>query len=145
LPARRWRLEKHFPKRYFNAVGRIYLFECSLCHYRTKVAGGATIGIHCEVQTVACRDCRELFDVFTRIRQRESVGPKWADKFLGFNQAEIPPVVLLGAATNLGWQTFPLACPVNAQHFVEPWQDPGRCPRCGNFMEKNGFPFRSWD
>ncbi len=126
-------------------MGRTYQFECLLCHYRTQVVGGAASGVHCEVQTVTCRNCRELFDVCTRLRRRESLGPKWADKFLGFNQQEIPPVVLASSSTQLGWQTFPLACPVQPQHFVETWQDPGRCPRCGSFMEKNGFPFRAWD
>jgi len=56
-------------------------------------------------------------------------------------------VILRDGAANqrLVWQKFPPACPVGAKHLVEPWRDPGRCPRCGNFMEKNGLPFRRWD
>lgn len=45
----------------------------------------------------------------------------------------------------LVWRDTKLICPVEADHFIEPWNDPGRCPRCGNFMERNGIPFRAWD
>jgi hypothetical protein len=122
-------------------MGKTYVFECGLCHYRAKVSGGADSGVDCEVQTIACRDCRELFDVFRRARgQAAPVG-----KFKS-GSPEIPPVALPGSpARAKGWQKFDLSCPANRKHFVEPWKDPGRCPRCGNFLEKSGFPFRTWD
>jgi hypothetical protein len=74
-------------------------------------------------------------------------------KFPGFYRPEIPPVVLRGSSVNpkrgqprpLVWRKFKLACPVEPKHFVEAWNDPGRCPRCGNFLEKSGLPFRLWD
>ena len=124
-------------------MGRTYLFECSLCQYRAKISGGADSGLHCEVQTVRCRDCRELFDVFTRVRRR----PGAVAKFLQFFRPEIPPVVLRGggAGQPLVWEKFKLTCPVQPKHLVEAWNDPGRCPRCCNFLEKNGLPFRLWD
>ncbi len=132
-------------------VGKTHLFECPQCHYRAKVSGGADGGWHCEIQTVVCRDCRELFDVFTR--QRRRAGAAESVKFPGFYRPEIPPAVLGDSSVNpspkplprLIWRDYKLACPVEPVHFVEPWRDPGRCPRCGNFMEKNGFPFRVWD
>ena len=94
---------------------------------------------------MACRDCRELFDVFIRVRRRASAD-KAAAKFPGFFRPEIPPVVLRdGTSARLVWQKFKPACPMEPRHFVEPWNDPGRCPRCGNFMEKSGFPYRRWD
>ena len=126
-------------------MGRTYLFECPKCQYRAKLSGGADSGIHCEVQTVVCRDCRELRDVFTKVRRRAGAA---GIKFPGFFQPEIPPLMILpegSAGRRLTWQKFPLACPVQAKHFVEAWKDPGRCPRCGNFMEKNDFPSRAWD
>ena len=131
--------------REFETVGKTYQFECSHCHYRAKVSGGADSGIHCEVQTVVCHDCRELMDVFTKVRRREDASEKI--KFPGFFRPEIPPVILRDAAVagRLVWQKFPPACPVQAKHCVEIWNDPGRCPRCGCFMEKNGLPFRRWD
>jgi hypothetical protein len=126
-------------------MGRTYQFECPQCHYRARISGGADSGLHCEVQTVVCRDCRELLDVFTKVRRRE--GASEAIKFPAFFRPEIPPVILRDASIKaaLVWQKFSPACPVAAKHFVEAWNDPGRCPRCGNFMEKNGLPFRRWD
>jgi hypothetical protein len=132
-------------------MGRTYLFECPLCQYRAKLSGGADSGVHCEVQTVTCRDCKELFDVFTRVRQREDAAEKI--KFPAFHRPEIPPVILRDSlfsprrepARRLVWKKCALACPVEPKHFVEAWKDPGRCPRCGSFMEKSGLPFRLWD
>jgi hypothetical protein len=131
---------------YFRDVGRTYHFECPYCHYRADISGGADSGIHCEIQTVACRDCRELYDVFTRLRRAETDGGK-KPRFPGFFRPEIPPVILREASgkRRLIWQKFQPACPVEAKHFVETWKDPGRCPRCGNCMEKMGLPFRLWD
>ena len=133
-------------------MGRTYIFECPQCQYRTQVSGGADSGVHCRVQTVICRDCRELYDVLIRVRRRAGA-PLKAGKFPGFDRPEIPPVVLREGSVNpkreqpapLVWQDLALACPRWPKHFVEPWNDPGRCPRCGNFLEKNGLPFRLWD
>jgi hypothetical protein len=132
-------------------VGKTYLFECPQCQYRVKISGGADAGLHCEIQTVICHACRELFDAFTRRRQR--AGAAVSIRFPGFYRPDIPPVILGQSSVNrtaaplapLEWHDCELACPVNADHTVERWNDPGRCPRCGNFMEKNGFPFRAWD
>lgn len=122
-------------------MGKTYVYECGLCHYRVKVSGGADSGLDCEVQTIACRDCRELFDVFMRVRRQAATAGRFKSRHL-----EIPPVALSGSpARQAGWQKFELACPVDVKHHVEAWNDPARCPRCGNYLEKNGFPFRVWD
>jgi hypothetical protein len=134
-----------------NPVGRTYLFECPYCQYRAKISGGADSGLHCQVQTVVCRDCRELFDVFTRVRRRAGAGA--TGRFRGFYRPEIPPPVLVDNSrppaqpkpAPLVWEPRKPACPVDPTHRVEPWKDPGRCPRCGNFVEKSGLPFRLWD
>jgi hypothetical protein len=107
--------------------------------------------LHCEIQTVVCRDCRQLYDVFTRQRRRADAVD--LVRFPGFHRPEIPPSVLGESSVNppakplapLIWRETKLTCPVNAEHYVEEWRDPGRCPRCGNFMERNGFPYRAWD
>lgn len=127
-------------------MGRTYNFECPLCHYQAKVSGGADSGVHCEVQTVLCVDCRELLDVFTRLHLEESAVAR-KPKFPGFFRPEVPPVVLADATgmRRLVWHKFKPACPVNIQHKVESWSDPGRCPRCGSYMEKLGIPHRLWD
>ena len=131
--------------RAFEPVGKTYQFECPQCHYRAKISGGADSGIHCEVQTVVCRDCRELMDVFTKVRRRE--GGDEQIKFPGFFRPEIPPVILREGkkGERLVWQKCVVSCPLDSKHRVEVWNDPGRCPRCGNFLERNGFPFRRWD
>src|SRR5207248_3422048 len=51
-----------------NGMGRSYWFECSKCGYRAKVSGGADRGLHFFVQTIACRDCKQLYDAVTRLR-----------------------------------------------------------------------------
>lgn len=127
-------------------MGRTYHFACPLCHYRADISGGTDSGVHCEVQTVTCRECRELYDVFIRLRRKETDMDK-KPKFPGFFKPEIPPVILRdgSAQRRLIWQTFLPTCPVNPKHKVESWKDPGRCPRCGSFMEKSGLPYRHWD
>jgi len=132
-------------------VGKTYLFECPQCQYRVKISGGADEGVHCEIQTVVCHECRQLYDIPLRQRRRDGAGD--VVRFPGFQQPDIPPVVLGESSVTpsdkplplLVWRTIEMICPVNPEHSVEPWRDPGRCPRCGNFMEKNGFPFRAWD
>jgi hypothetical protein len=125
-------------------MGKTYLFECGLCHYRVKVSGGSDAGVDCHTQTLLCHDCRELFDVFTRVRRQSSpVG-----KFQALHP-EIPPAALAGSpARKKSWEAAGLTCPMEhdrIKHRVEAWKDPGRCPRCGSFMEKNGVAFRVWD
>jgi hypothetical protein len=132
-------------------VGKTYHFECPLCQYGAKISGGADAGLNCEIQTISCRDCRQLYDVFIKVRRRPGAMEKV--KFPGFFRPEIPPVVLRESTSRpskelpakMIWQKFDLMCPVDAKHFVTAWKDPGRCPRCGCFMDKAGFPFRSWD
>ena len=122
-------------------MGKTYLFECGLCHYRVKTSGGMDAGVDCDVQTVVCRDCRELFDVYTRVRRLSS--PMGKFKLLNL---EIPPAALVGSpARKKDWEKLSPACPRSGKHRVEAWRDPGRCPRCGNYMGKNGLAFRVWD
>ena len=122
-------------------MGKTYQFECELCQYRVRVAGGADEGMNCEVQTVTCRECRELFDVFTRVRRRTAAAAKF--KTL---RPETPPVLLREfSLPPPEWKKIEPACPVSAQHHVEPWNNPGRCPRCGCWLERSGLPWRIWD
>jgi hypothetical protein len=133
-------------------VGKTFQFECPQCQYRAKISGGADSGLDCDVQTIVCRSCRELFDVFTRVR-RVAGEKEFPRKFSAFNRPEIPTVILReslfanrrGAPRKFEWRKLKLQCPVEPKHFVEAWKNPGRCPRCGNFLEQNGFAFRLWD
>jgi hypothetical protein len=133
-------------------MGRTFHYHCTQCQYRADLSGGADSGLNCDVQTILCRECRELFDVFTRVRR--VVGHReFAQKFSAFVPPEIPPVILrdslparkLAAPRRFEWQKIKPACPVTAKHFVEAWTHPGRCPRCHAFMEQEGLPFRVWE
>ena len=134
-------------------MGKTFHFECPWCQYRAQVSGGADEGVHCELQTIICRDCRELMDVPTRLRQREPEKAMAHRPNAFRSRFELPPVVLRNGSFHqlnsvirpLVWQEFKLSCPKDTRHFVEPWKDPGRCPRCGNYMEKSGWPFRLWE
>lgn len=133
-------------------VGKTFHFECPQCQYRAAVSGGAESGVNCRVQTILCRDCRKLFDVFTQVR-RVAGHTEFGRNFPAFTGPEIPPVILRyslfalkrAAPRQFEWHKMKLACPVSAKHFVEPWKNPGRCPRCHAFLEQQGLPLRVWD
>lgn len=136
----------------FQQMGKTFHYQCPQCQYRANISGGTDSGVDCEVQTIVCRECRELFDVFTRVRRL--VGHReFARKFTAFARPEIPPVILRNSLfaskaaepRRYEWQKEKPVCPVAAKHFVEPWKHPGRCPRCHAFMEPAGLPFRVWD
>lgn len=145
-------------------MGRTFQFECPQCQYRATVSGGADHGVNCAVQTIVCHDCHRLFDVLTRLRQRADevepppVPPKSVRTRLPAG-ATIPPVRLMenqrgdfsskpdeSVATSIWrWIELKPVCPVANFHRIEFWNVPGRCPRCGNYLEKNAFPYRLWD
>jgi hypothetical protein len=135
-------------------MGRSYLFECSKCGYKASVSGGADTGFEFYVQTAACRDCRILFDSVVRLRVPDT-GLKIPSDIqrMRFRKAEQGPPPTFEAAVNrlppigkkFKWVTFKLRCAISVMHRVRPWNEPGKCPRCGNFMEKNSLPFRYWD
>ncbi len=144
-------------------MGRSYWFECSKCGYRVRVSGRPDRGVNLFVQTVHCRDCRELHDAVTRIKipdeVRDPVPPngspgvprplKLPARSWGANG---PPSfqVALGRLSYTGfarfkWLDFKLQCPVSPSHSVQAWRDPGKCPKCGVFLEKSAVPYRIWD
>jgi len=140
-------------------MGRSYWFECPKCGYRTKVSGRADRGLSFFVQTILCRDCRELYDSVTRLRvPDESAG--WG-RFAGWQRTRLqnpqqgfrapPPFqAALNRLPQTGvkrfkWVSFKVQCPVSAAHRVRTWNDPDKCPRCGVFLEKGALPYRLWD
>lgn len=118
-------------------MGRTYAFECPKCNYRAHVAGGASEGLHFSVQTIACADCKALYDAVTRYkasaRQRENP-PKFAAVL-----NRLPP------RGPRHWLKFKPDCPVSPRHHIRPWKQPDKCPKCGTFLEPGALPFRIWD
>lgn len=142
-------------------MGRSYWFECVKCGYRAKVSGREDRGLNCFVQTIVCRDCRELYDAVTRIRVVQRKRAEGAGKPTGARQMKFlaeewapdrPPVfqsvvnrLLLMGSGRSEWVHFRLRCPVSTLHRVESWNDPAKCPKCGLPLEKNVLPYRIWD
>jgi len=151
---------------YLNVMGRTYHFDCPLCRYQARVSGGADTGLNCAVQTIICLDCHRLFDVFTRLRRLAdndepvpATVPARSGRRLLPTGIMIPPLRLLENVWNVfspkrrpsspakqwHWENVKPVCPVAGSHRIKIWNAPGRCPRCGNYLDKNGFPFRLWD
>ena len=164
-PVTSW-IARRRPKLYLKNMGRTFYLDCPYCQYRARVSGGADAGVNCVVQTIVCLDCRRLFDVFTRLRLRdgeEELVPADAKTRSGRNllptAVVIPPFRLVdnpwsvfapGPRSSVPpkqrrWAEVKPVCPVAGFHRIKTWNSPGRCPRCGNYLEKSGFPYRLWD
>ena len=140
-------------------MGRSYWFECPKCGYRAKVSGRADRGLNFVVQTILCRDCKQLYDAVTRLRVPAK--PDGLRSFAGWRLARMldatpsvssPPGFqsVLNRLPQTGvkrfrWLAFNLQCPVSALHRVRSWSDPDRCPKCGVYLEKGALPYRLWD
>jgi hypothetical protein len=122
-------------------MGRTYAFECPKCEYRAHVAGGADEGAHFAVQTIACADCKALYDVVIRLkaspRQKENP-PRTAPEF----SVALNRLPLRGARH---WLKFKPACPVSPLHRIRPWKRPDKCPKCGTFLEVGALHYCLWD
>ncbi len=140
-------------------MGRSYWFECSKCGYRAQVSGGPDRGLNFFLQTVACSDCRQLFDAVTRVRVADESGlglwsalsswRRWTKLSL---DPGIPPSFqsVLNRLPYKGvkrfrWLNFKLQCPLSPFHRVETWNAPNKCPRCGFYLERNVLPYRIWE
>jgi hypothetical protein len=135
-------------------MARSFLFECSRCRYRAVVVGGEDRAAHCFVQTVQCHECRQLFDVPVRLR----VGLDAVQLRQRLNRRLFPgrPLELDRPAPGWNlrlarvpqaarWATVKLRCPSIPWHRVQPWNQPGPCPRCGDPLEGTLVPWRAWD
>jgi hypothetical protein len=140
-------------------MGRSYWFECPKCGYRAKVSGRADRGLSFFVQTILCRDCKDLYDAVTRLRVPDEsagwgrLGGSQMTRILNSQRGlRVPPAfqAALNRLPQTGvkhfkWLSFKIQCPVSAVHRVRSWSEPDRCPRCGVFLEKSALPYRLWD
>jgi len=143
-------------------MGRSYIFECAKCGYRAKVSGRADRGVAFFVQSILCRDCKELYDAVVRVLAPDGAAQRirrgqgmlrlpiaGADgRGRGGNaptfEAMLKRMPFRGAR-RFKWVQFKLLCPVSPYHRVHSWTEPAGCPRCGAYLEKNAVPFRIWD
>ena len=123
-------------------MGRTYSYECAKCGYRAMVAGGEAHGIELSVQSIVCKDCKQLHDVVIALRTPENAAPLTAAPSFEDIMKRLP---LFLSAGPLRWEHFSLVCPVSENHDVKEWREPGRCPRCHVFMERSPHPFRQWE
>jgi hypothetical protein len=102
--------------------------------------GGIAEGLDVIAQTIQCADCREIRDAVIALRVPLDAPP----------YSSAPPLedVINPLQPNRPgawrWDHFEPACLMDSSHEVEPWNQPGKCPRCGVFLEATGLPFRQW-
>ena len=137
------------------------MFECSRCGYRAKVSGRADRGGLCFVQTIVCKDCKELYDAVVRVKAAEfepadlrkrAVGPQGPKLGTQPRRPAAPPAfqsvlnrLALPGAKWYRWMDFNLRCPKSATHRIEIWNELDPCPRCGVCLEKHPLAYRIWD
>jgi hypothetical protein len=138
-------------------MGRTYLFECSHCGYQAKVSGGVDDGFRRITQTIECLDCKDLHDVPIRTRatevnvckSREKWGAKPFTTIAGGSDpslfCKLTDRMLTTGLSETKWSMLKPACPHSSRHRVRPWNSPGRCPRCGTYLERTLMPYRIWD
>ena len=140
-------------------MGRSYWYECPKCGYRAKVSGRADRGLNFFIQTISCRDCRELYDAVTRVRVVDEASPWggglcWRNMGLPKAKPRVQPPPTFQAVLNrlmprgakrFRWLTYKPQCPVSAFHRVRIWNHPDKCPKCGIHLEQGAVAYRLWD
>ena len=38
-----------------------------------------------------------------------------------------------------------IECPRKASHPIRKWQEPGKCPKCADYLQRGAMPYREWD
>jgi hypothetical protein len=155
-----------------HLMGRTYSYDCPKCGYSAKVCGGEDRGLYCKVRTYACLDCHALYDAIIEARvpvdsvRRGPETPRLTLNRLGtatVRAGREPRIegrqkLMGGAALSephnhlpptgrgaLTWVKREPRCPVSRFHRMEPWKQPGQCPRCRTFLEQSLLPFRVWE
>jgi len=119
---------------------------------------GVERGPQLVVQTIHCLECRELHDAVIELKVPAAPAAKlsrWKLKPTPFDSDpgdEKPPTfaaalhhLVVGRDQSFHWMKFKLVCPVSPRHRLRVWQQPGKCPRCGIFLDGSGTPFKVWD
>lgn len=151
-------------------MAKIYRFDCDKCGYIARVAGDTQEGINVIISTIECLDCRRLYDVVTHATTEQKLRfpnqPGLGVAFKGFEnrvgngfrerrpssrlcntQSPGPGESLYYARPkpNSQWQHYPLQCPASKYHRIRRWKEPGRCPKCKNYLQRSPVAFRFWE
>ncbi len=142
-------------------MGRTYVFECARCGYKAHVSGKADRGSGFCVQTIACRDCKALYDVVVRLRVpddspisawRNVSAPKRLKPLSHRKSPEVAPSfqaalnrLAFTGVRRFRWIDYRIRCPVSPFHHAHLWSEPGKCPKCSLYLEKSALPYRIWD
>lgn len=98
-------------------MGSLYRFTCSSCGFEAGVSGGFDVGMRAATQTITCRDCRNLEDVY--VGDAPTTSPE-----------------------DVAEET--LHCSKSPLHAVAKWNHPGPCPGCGETMARGDLT-TLWD
>ena len=138
-------------------MGRSYAYECPKCGFQAKVSGGPDQGVLVWVQTIACKDCKKLYDAVARLKAPEG---SYANTAAAPNAGPVksrisvvpPPAFPLvmnrvrpAGLKRFQWVSFKLQCPASPIHRVRSWNEPDRCPKCATYLEKSALPYRLWE
>jgi hypothetical protein len=147
-------------------MGRCYAFTCSKCSYVAHVSGGEDRGVHCFTRTILCRDCQDLFDVVTHLRQKglrglSLCGSGRLDRPFASLSVPLPlhatcsgqvrrrdvrlSSQVLPDGRSARWIEFHVQCPRGRTHRIQDWANPGPCPRCGTLLDQTVIPYCIWD
>ncbi len=140
-------------------MGRSYWFECSRCGYRAAVSGRQDRGHDFFVQTIQCKDCKALYDAVIKVRIADDSSDRFLSKSLHIPRqrksaaVSVSPPSFERALSKLPyrgvrrfrWVRYAEQCPNSSVHRVQSWNDPGKCPKCGVYMERGALPYRIWE
>jgi hypothetical protein len=112
-------------------MGTTYRFFCNACSYERNVCGRQDSGERYAMATIACTECRELYDVVTHWSKSAGESLREREAFA----KEHPEVGLRDARPVISefWEAE-IVCPKSYKHRWRLWEHPDDCPRCGARM-----------
>lgn len=154
-------------------MGRAYRYDCDRCGYRVDICGGSIEVADFHMNTIHCVECRALYDVLSAIELPRPISDRAfappTSRFLNItderwgaieNRLGLRTCTLVRkkelrfsvkANTPLAkrltqtWYTLKIECPRNEHHRIKHWKEPGRCPRCFDYLQRGALPYREWD
>ena len=154
-------------------MGRAYRYHCDRCGYRADVCGAQVGAPGFQMTTIHCNECRCLYDVLSRVELDRPIADgtkdahparylnlsenKWREleHRFGLPSRSLPRKKTLKFKIRTAspyqnrltqvWYRLVLECPIKVKHQVHTWKEPGRCPRCYDYLQRGALPYREWD